>query len=142
MLKNIDKKSGVYFLAIVVLTFLALRIPNLNFFNNNWSFKHFEAIPGWYFLIWTVSLIFSVVIFFTYQKSLGKFLDGKFNARLMGVGLFALLIIFRFDSFLFGGGNLRINQIANTDQIVIRWFEYGTILLINIFYHLLLRDIH
>ena len=139
MLKNLDKKSGGYCLAIVALAFIALRIPSLNLFDNNWSFKHFEFIPNWYFLIWIVTLIFSVAVFFTYQKSLGDFIGGKFNSRLMGVGLFVLLIIFRFDSFVFGDSNLRINQIANTDQIIIRWFEYGTILLVNVFYHILLK---
>ncbi len=137
MLKILDKKLGLYLLAGIAFYFIIAQHLGHHLFDNNWSFYHFDSIPTWYFFLWISVFISSIVIFFNYQKSFGRFIDGKLNARVAGVALFLLFIIFRYDSFVFGDGNLRINQIGITENIFIRWFEFGSIWTVKIIYEII-----
>lgn len=53
------------------------------------------------------------------------------------IGLVALAgygVLFSFNSILMGGGNIRIAQVAQTENIILRWFEWGSLALVEMWY--------
>ena len=116
---------------LIIVIFIVGRLWGDTLFDNNWSFNHWKYLPTGYLLLWFLFLV-SIALFFTL---LGKRIAIFFNSRLKaGIALavvLGLLILFQFDSFLYSGGNLRIAQIAQTEHVIFRWFEYGTIMIVS-----------
>lgn len=131
MVRRDGSRGAVYLLLIVTVTFIAGRLFGADLFDNNWSFTHWQNLSGWYIILW-FALLALVVLLFT---SLGERIALLFNSPLKVVVastiLFAFFVAFQFDSFLYGGGNLRIAQVAQTEQVIYRWFECGSVLTVS-----------
>lgn len=127
----------------IVLLYVALQFLGTDFYHNGWSFDHWQYLPFWYLISWIIISIVIAIIFIWNYQILANLLQSKMSS-LIGLSVIAIvLFLSQYDSFLYGGGNLRIAQIAQTDYIVLRWFEFGTILLNGFFYKLYsLFDIH
>jgi tetratricopeptide (TPR) repeat protein len=124
-------KISFYLLLSTVVLFLIGRLAGSSLFSNNWSFNHWNYLPIWYGITWFLALAVAAFLFWKFQDPLGSFFSTTRNIVGGLVVLFALLIVFQFDSFLYGGGNLRVAQIAQAKVIIHRWFEFGSILLVS-----------
>jgi len=121
----------LYVSLLVILAFIAGRLWGGALFDNNWSFNHWVYLPVWYIILWFVLLALAVLLFTSLRERFSSFFDSRLKVVIASAVLFGLLILFQFDSFLYGGGNLRVAQIAQSDTVIFRWFEYGSILLVS-----------
>ncbi len=119
----------------IAVVFVAAQLWGHRLFDNNWAFSHWQYLSFTHIFLWLVWLTGLVALFYvwgdkvavalaTYPRSLGAL-----------VILFGVLVFFQFDSFLYGGGNLRIAQIAQTETIIPRWYEYGTTNIVARLFH-------
>ncbi len=118
------KQIGLYVLFAVIILFLLSRLTGTYLFGNNWSFTQWQFIPSWHVIVWLAAFVVMVAVLF-FQQLLQTVISNKWTAVTAGTILIILFYLFRFDSFVFGDGNLRVNQIAIVDKVFIRWFEYG-----------------
>jgi hypothetical protein len=118
------RQIGLYVLLAVFIFYLRSRLLETDLFSNNWSFTHWHFIPTWHVVVWLAVLVVMVAVLY-FRPFLQKVVNNKRTAVITGVILIILFYLFRFDSFVFGDGNLRVNQIAIVDKVFIRWFEYG-----------------
>ncbi len=129
MKKNHINKVILFSIIGIVLLYVALQFLGTEFYRNGWSFDHWQYLPFWYLISWIIISIVIAIIFIWNYQIIAKLLQSKMSS-LIGLSVIAIvLFIAQYDSFLYGGGNLRAAQIAQTDYIVLRWFEFGTILL-------------
>jgi tetratricopeptide (TPR) repeat protein len=143
MLRNDRNSPTLYVLLLVIVIFIAGRLWGGSLFDNNWSFNHWESLSGWYIFLWFSLLVLTALLFASLGKRIALFFHSRLRVVVASAVLFGLLLLFQFDSFLYGGGNLRIAQVAQTDTVIYRWFEYGAILTVswlNTFFSLF--DIH
>jgi tetratricopeptide (TPR) repeat protein len=135
-----------YLLPVLLFTiavFVAGRFVGGNLFDNNWSFIHWRYVPGWYIALWLVLLAALGALSFFQSEKLARFFASPAGSIASLVVVFAAFFVFQFDSFLYGGGNLRVAQIAQAEKIIYRWYEYGSILIasgLNWFFELF--DLH
>lgn len=136
MSKKVGGDKGlIYFLIITVALFVLGRYLGQYLFDNNWSFIHWQFLPGWYGPLWIIVLAAVGLVF--YRRSLlDNLVNWKWIVPAAMIVLAALLWFCRFDSFLYGGGNLRVAQIGQADRIILRWFEFGSIFLAKVFFEL------
>ncbi len=124
-------------LTVTFLLYLVARILGAFLLKENWSFSHIFHIPVWYYII-PVTVCAS--LWYTIRNE-NRLLENILNNRLQTILLSAffllLFIVFQSDSFLYGGGNYKINQIAQVDRIMYQFYEFGTVLLVSLFYKLL-----
>lgn len=123
-----QNKTVLIVLAITVVLFIAGRLIGGTLFNNNWSFIHWSYQPVWYTILWLVALVAGVSLVWRYRESLGLFFAKKKWAIAGMAAILVLTTIAGFDSFLYGGGNVRVGQIAQQEVIIYRWFELGSVL--------------
>ncbi len=131
-----DKQVTIGF-GITFVFFLAMRILGTNLFENNWSFTHHLYIPIWYYII---PIGLTTLFYFITNKKKSPFesiLETKLQSYLLFGFFIFLFILFQFDSFLYGGGNYKINQIAQSDKIIYQFYEFGTVFFVSLFYKLL-----
>jgi len=143
MLRNNRNSPALYILLLVIVIFIAGRLGGGTLFDNNWSFNHWESLSGWYTFLWFSLLVLTALLFASLGERIALFFNSRLRVIVTSAALFGLLLLFQFDSFLYGGGNLRIAQVAQTDTVIYRWFEYGAILTVswlNTFFSLF--DIH
>ena len=132
MTKSGDRSSTnfpFYLLLTIFGLYLAARLVGAYLFDNNWSFTHWQHLPLWYLV---PSGLFVAGIAWLLLKRIdvvAAFFADRRKALVGSLLLMALLVIFQFDSFLYGGGNYTVAQVAQTDTIILRWFEYGSLLL-------------
>jgi tetratricopeptide (TPR) repeat protein len=125
-------RRAAYVLYATAGIFVLLRYFG-HLFPQNWSFSHWQHLPIWYGPAWILGLVALAVLFS--QRALIEKLSGDKRSLLIGgVILAAVLWFFRFDSFLFGGGNLRVAQLSQADIIIARWYECGSLLLAKAFF--------
>ena len=117
-------RTGLWVMLTVVILFVLSRLFGSYIFSNNWSFTQWRFIPLHHILIWLVAFIV-VLAGLYYRRFLLAVVNNRWAALGSGVILIILFYLFRFDSFVFGDGNLRVNQIAIVEDVFIRWFEYG-----------------
>lgn len=130
------ERTAVALIFVVALGFIALRILGHSYFSNNWSFLHWQNQPWWYSVAWSAVFVAAIVFAFLKSKQIADFFSTRLR-RIAGLlVIIILLILCQFDSFLFANGNNRVAQIAQTDYIIHRWFEYGSSLLVTGFYEL------
>ncbi len=125
-------RSLLIVLVATCLLFLLGRLFGSALFDNSWSFEHWQYISIWYILGWFLAGILLVAAFHRYKRRIADFFDTP--AR-VGLGLGLLLVLcwlFQYDSFLYGGGNIRVAQVAQHEDIIYRWFEYGSILIVSV----------
>ncbi len=136
MSKQVTGDKGlIYFLVTTVLVYLLGRYLGQYLFDSNWSFIHWQYLPVWYGPVWIIALA-AVGYLFYRRRYLEQVVSWKWIVPAVAVLLAAVLWFGRFDSFLYGGGNLRVAQIAQADRVIIRWFEFGSILLAKGFFGL------
>jgi len=143
MLRNDRNSLALYVLLLVIVIFIAGRLGGGSLFDNNWSFNHWDSLSGWYIFLWFSLLVLTALLFTSLGERIALFFNSRLRVIVASAVLFGLLLLFQFDSFLYGGGNLRIAQVAQTDTVIYRWFEYGAILTVswlNTFFSLF--DIH
>jgi tetratricopeptide (TPR) repeat protein len=99
-----------------------------HYFPQNWSFTHWQHLPIWYGPAWIMGFV-ALVFFFSQRGLIEKLSSDRKYLIVGGVALAAIFWFFRFDSFLYGGGNLRVAQLSQADIIMVRWYEYGSLLL-------------
>ncbi len=119
-------------LAILAL-YVVAQFFGSSLFSDGWSFLFWKVLPGWYGPLWIAA--FALVYFVL--LSLSKW-EQQLRTRIaFVVGIVVLVAAFwflRFDSFLYGGGNLRVAQFSQVDRIIPRWFEWGTTNIVSMFY--------
>jgi len=125
---------ALFFISLVGT--LALRLIGYQQFENNWSLTHWLYQPVWYNVIWGVLFVSALVWAFLKSGQIASFFNSTLR-RLAGLLVVLILIfLFQFDSILFAGGNLRVAQLAQTDFIIHRWYEYGSSLIVTSFFEL------
>ena len=124
-------------LIAVTLLFVLFRFLGGILFENNWSFTHFSHLPFWYSIFWLVLSTGIIFLFFRCSETIGKLSASSRQVIIAATILFILMIIFRHDSFILGGGNMKVAMLAQTKMIIPRWFEFGTTLLLSWVYAIL-----
>lgn len=121
-----------YLIVVSALIFIAGHLVGGMLFGNNWSFIHWSYISLWYLIGWV--LISSILFYFLGKDDTLQSLAKSKPAHIIITGaLLLIFILFGFDSFLYGGGNYRMSQIAQADSIIYRWYEPLSILVVGIF---------
>ncbi len=125
------ERIAVALLFISTAVFIILRIYGYQYFDNNWSLTQWHFQPWWYNALW--SILFFTALVFAFIKS-GQ-IAAFFNSTLRNLAgllvIVLLLFLFQFDSILFAGGNLRVAQLAQTEYIIHRWYEFGSSLIVS-----------
>ncbi len=134
MIENFKSYFRLFF--IIVLIYAASRVLGIFFLENNWSFIHPLHIPLWETLFSLLLLIIIPLFLYYYFDKLSSFLNNKFAVPAFIALLFFAIWFFRYDSFVYGDGNIRMNQIAMAPSIFLEWFEFGSLFLISILYKL------
>jgi len=134
--ESISHKTLFYLSFFIFFLFVAGHIWGGLLFYNNWSFVHWYFLSLWYLLGWGFGTLVIAYLFLQKGESIGNYFNTSKKIAITLALIFILFIIFQFDSFVYGGGNYLMAQIAQTDTIVLRWYEYGAIGLVAIFYKL------
>ena len=123
------ERIAVALLFITTTGFIILRVFGFQHFDNNWSLTLWQYQPWWYNALWAI--LFFAALIFAFIKSAQ--IAGFFNSTLRKAAgllfMILLLFLFQFDSILFAGGNLRIAQLAQSEHVIHRWYEFGSSLL-------------
>lgn len=128
--------QSLIFIRTLVMVYLLAAWLGVLFFDNNWSFLHLYHIPLWYGLLWSV-LVISVLLWPSLPQKIFESLSrSRTKLLLAAAGLLALLLVFQFNSFVHGAGNMRIAQIAQVNLIIHRWFEMGISIMVAFLYSL------
>ncbi|MEA3296658.1 MAG: hypothetical protein U9R56_02205 [candidate division Zixibacteria bacterium] len=143
MYTDSENKTALYLLIAVIVAFVAGRFFGGQLFDNNWSFIHWQHQPGWYSIVWLSLLVVLTLIVVTFIKRIAELFTSKVVLVVAVAGLFLLLILFRFDSFVYGEGNMRVAQISQVPKIIFRWYEFGSIALVSwLYWFFSLFDLH
>lgn len=113
-------------LIAVALLFVVGRFLGSVLFENNWSFTHFSNLPFWYPILWLALAAGITYAFINRSEVIAKFCASRRNVVIAAAVLFILMIIFRHDSFILGGGNMKIAMLAYNKAFIPRWFEFGS----------------
>ncbi len=127
-------RTFIYALVGTLVLFIAGRIFGSHLFNNNWSFNQWQSLPSWFPPVWILSFAVVFVVLWRFQEPLGELFGNRLAAAIGLAVILFLTIWFRFDSFVYGSGNLRVGQIAQTEHIIYRWFEFGSTVIAVFFY--------
>ena len=123
-------KTILITLAATVGLFAAFHLLGGSLFNNNWSFVHWSYQPVWYTILWAVMLVAGIALVWKYREPLGSLFAERKWAIAGMAAILLLTTLAGFNSFLYGGGNTRVGQIAQQDVIIYRWFELGSIIVV------------
>ncbi|MBU8934625.1 MAG: hypothetical protein KOO62_11555 [candidate division Zixibacteria bacterium] len=143
MPKTSNDKSLIIVLLSSVILFIVAQIFGHSIFDNGWSFDHWRHIPILYIVIWLLVLGGLTAFLIRFYDKATLWLTSTRGVITSAVGLFLLLLFFQYDSFLYGGGNLRVAQIAQTPDVIFRWYEYGSMMTVWLIFQLVgLFEIH
>ncbi|MDH4157288.1 MAG: hypothetical protein OEW00_08445, partial [candidate division Zixibacteria bacterium] len=134
-----DRQSrlGLHVLRSITLLFIAGHLVGGQLFENHWSFIHWHFLSLAYVIIWLVALVALERLVPPLADRMPALLNSR-KALFAATGiLLALAFVFQFDSFVYGGGNLRVAQIAQADHVVYRWHEIGGTALLTLLYNFL-----
>ena len=132
-----DEKSNRFaVIAVVALTLAAIgtQVAGLVGWHELWVLKAWQYTPIWYLVLW--GFLSAGLILYIWKNS-AVILRAVASPKATGiaiVGIVALIALFHFDSFVAGGGNLRIAQIAQSEQVVVHWYEFGTIGIVTLLF--------
>lgn len=127
-------KTAIVMLAGFFAVFAFLRLFGGSIFGNHWSFTHFDYIADWYPFVWAAVTLGLTYFLWNYSGKLAALIDSRLKIKLVLSALLLSFALFYLDSFLFGGGNLRVAQIAQSEKLILRWFEFGSIGLVGALY--------
>ena len=138
-MSNNPKNENIINAGIIVtfILFLGFQFFGSGLFENNWSFTHVSSTPLWYFLIPFISCIFLYILFRNKYSFVESVLENRKSQIILFLLFVIIFVIFQFDSFVYGGGNYKINQIAQVETIMYRFYEFGTVLFVSLFYKIL-----
>ena len=127
-----DQSVRTLFIAAVVTlgVFILAHLLGPRFFPQAWSLTFGQVLPVWYKLVWLVFTALLLYLFFNLTK-FETYLRFRFIVPIGALVLLAAMILFRYDSFFFGGGNLRVAQLSQVERIIPRWFEWGTTTIVS-----------
>ncbi|HWR84150.1 MAG TPA: hypothetical protein VN285_12685 [Candidatus Deferrimicrobium sp.] len=118
-------------LLLVTLIFVTGRLAGASLFSNHWSYNHWQHLPLWYGLLWLLFAGGLALTFARYGDRVASVIGSRRKIIATLALLLAGLVALQFDSFLYGGGNLRVAQIGQSDHVVYRWFEYGSVIIVS-----------
>ncbi|MBU0985599.1 MAG: hypothetical protein KKA42_17140, partial [candidate division Zixibacteria bacterium] len=121
------KKDSLYLVSTVLALFVVGRFLGGTLLSNNWSFTHFQYLPGWYGIVWLILTVGLSVLAVRCAERIDRLSLTQRTVVPSLVGILGLLILAGIDSFVTGAGNVRVAQIAQADTVILRWFEFGTI---------------
>lgn len=129
-----DRQSRNTLLHVSLATlslFLVGRFLGMGPLSDTWSFSHWHIAPWWHAILWPVVLAGAIGAFT--KLSSWPFAGRTASLIILLILPISLLVFwyFRSDVFVYGGGNLRIAQIAYAEVVFPRWFEYGTVLFVS-----------
>jgi len=124
-------------LFVVSLVILALyviaQLIGSHIYPHGWSFSFWSVMPGWYGPVWLVAFALLFLLLLNLSKWEQRL--GSRAAFAIGIALLlAVIWLLRFDSFLYGGGNLRVAQLSQVDRVIARWFEWGTASIVSVIF--------
>jgi tetratricopeptide (TPR) repeat protein len=132
--KNIDSKSGIILLVLLILSFAILSLGE-KISINNWGIGQTAFFSTPLFAIWIISAVaIMVLMFFGLSltgvfETAGELLWGKqkliARAAFLLISL-AIFILLRFETHLWGNGYIRISNLGQTFKPVLKWYEYGS----------------
>lgn len=120
--------AGVYVSANIIHSLLQ---------SDYWVFEAWRYTPLWYLMAWGVVTMASSVFVWRYHDRVISALGATRVQLALLIGLIVTIAIFHYDSFVFGDGNLRIAQIAQSDTLIISPYEYGSVALVAVLFKLL-----
>lgn len=121
--KSRDKAVLVTILTLGL--FLVGRFLGMGPLASVWSLAHWSVTPVWYIAAWLAGTLSVLYVSLKYaDKEIGR---PKYLIWLAIPALLVIFYLFRFDSFAFGGGNLRVAQIGQVSKVIFRWFEFGAV---------------
>jgi len=115
-------------LGATMVLFVVGRLAGASVFDNGWSFAHWDAIPLWYVIGWFSAAAAIAHFGFHNFESISGFFNRRSRLLTGGLAVLILLVVFRFDSFLFGGGNIRVGLTSGADDTILRWYEFGSMM--------------
>ncbi|HKK21666.1 MAG TPA: hypothetical protein VJ983_09350 [candidate division Zixibacteria bacterium] len=119
---------------VTSVLFVVARLLGLLLPSSGWAFDQWAYLPWWYLVLWAVGGAGITFLLVRQSNLLEKVFDSP-RMRIVGIlFLAALLFAFRFNSFLYGGGNYQIAKLAQTESILHRWYEFGSLWIADIFY--------
>jgi tetratricopeptide (TPR) repeat protein len=117
----------LHWVASVIILFLIGRVAGATLFDNGWSFAQWRSTTLTHEIIWLVGFAVLILVLYRFTFTPQSFLD----KRWLPLTLLALLALgtaaLHFDSFIYGDGNLRVAQLAQSGRIILRWFELGSV---------------
>ncbi len=132
----IDRKltwTAAAFLVLIPIAHLVIA----RFYANNWGLDQWQFLPWWFGLLWLVIISMVGGLIFVDPK---LWPDNRLHdSRLIVWAAIAaaILVVFKFDSFVFAAGNIRVAEMAQRDYFLPRWFEYGSLITVHLLYQLL-----
>ncbi|MBI5267731.1 MAG: hypothetical protein HY851_10910 [candidate division Zixibacteria bacterium] len=110
--------------------FVAANIIHSLLQSDYWIFQAWRFTPLWYLLVWgAVTIASSILVWCYHDRVLSALGTTRVHLALL-IGLIGTIAIFHYDSFVFGDGNLRVAQIAQSDTLIISPWEYGSVALV------------
>lgn len=112
---------------LTILLFISGRVAGDSLGANTWSFTHWHHLSRIYLIGWGLGAVLLAIVLGRFLPALAAFFESRRNAFVGGLLLLVIVWGLQYDSFLYAGGNLRIAQIAQTEDVIFPWYEYGTV---------------
>ncbi|MEW6050047.1 MAG: tetratricopeptide repeat protein [Candidatus Zixiibacteriota bacterium] len=119
-------RRTLYLLIVTAALFAAGRFLGGSLFDNNWSFTQWRAFSWWYGVVWLLLCAAGLHAAYHHHERLQNLIVKRLFAPVALAILTIAAILLSFDSFVYGGGNLRIGQIGQVNTAVFHWYELGT----------------
>ncbi len=121
-MNGMTRDKAVVVTLITLGLFIAGRFLGMGPLASAWSFAHWSVLPVWIIGFWLAAV---VLIYWLLTKVAETETPGARWFPLIALPvLLVLFYLLRFDSFAFGGGNLRVADIGQTTKTILRWFEF------------------
>ncbi len=132
MLDSFRDKSVQLTLLIFAL-FVAAHLLGIGPLDSVWSLSHWSATPVVGIIIWAITT--AIFGFLIIRLAAKKITSPAWLHWLIVPVFVAVAVLLRFDSFVYGGGNLRIAEFTDSSRIIYRWFELGSIAVAGKLFH-------
>ncbi len=139
MAGNIPKRLFLPVILILTALFVALNLYGSISGREFWLFQAWAFTPLWYLILWAGVTAGVSAYVWRFSDQVASVLESGRVRLFLLVGLLALIAAFHYDSFVFGGGNLRVAQIAQIDTIILSRYEYGALALVAALFKILSR---
>jgi hypothetical protein len=137
MTTNLLQRAVIPAVIAIAAIFLSLHLYGSTMRHELWIFQSLAYTPVWYTAVWSALTACFCFCVWRYAERIFKILEKRATSWLCLAGLTALIAVFSYDTFVFGGGNLRIAQIAQVDLIIFHPHEFGTLAVVAGLFHLL-----